>query len=323
MRRAEAGTIAIGIRQEQGDEPIADINRDFPQGGHFSRAGGILDLEGIPVEVMISFQRLNDEEISGKPNGSTPVRVATKHVGGGLSGSITHFVALAVVFEDEGLLAMGLAERADAEVREEFLGIEHVSKALAQALFGRDGKQAAAGMFVPTHAAHGDVFEKIRAIDKKPVHAFPESRQGIDGVLFEHRDGAHRQQADQRADAEWDGFFVVDNELIVIETILAVPQTGAAEGVDGIADIHIVLEELGSDVFIRRFFQCEFQRHDQHHLAKRCHPRRAVRLVQMPATGKSLRAIEDPDVVQAKESATENMAAFDVLAVHPPGEVKQ
>ena len=43
----------------------------------------------------------------------------------------------------------------------------------------------------------------------------------------------------------------------------------------------------------------------------------------MPPAGQRRRAIEDPDVVQAQEPALEQVAVIGVLAVHPPGEVRQ
>ena len=41
------------------------------------------------------------------------------------------------------------------------------------------------------------------------------------------------------------------------------------------------------------------------------------------AIGQRLGAVEHADVVQAQESAFENVVAFGVLAVHPPGEIHQ
>src|SRR6266851_3572360 len=41
-----------------------------------------------------------------------------------------------------------------------------------------------------------------------------------------------------------------------------------------------------------------------------------------PPVGRGSAAVEDADVVQAQKSALENVAAFAVLAVDPPGEVE-
>jgi hypothetical protein len=45
--------------------------------------------------------------------------------------------------------------------------------------------------------------------------------------------------------------------------------------------------------------------------------------VEFSAVGQGVGAIEDPDVVEPEEAAAEDVAAFDVLSVDPPGEVQQ
>ena len=70
-----------------------------------------------------------------------------------------------------------------------------------------------------------------------------------------------------------------------------------------------MLGELGGDL--------------QHPLAVERHPRRAVGLLERATAGQRRRAIEDPDVVQAEEPALEQVAVVGVLAVDPPGEVRQ
>ena len=43
----------------------------------------------------------------------------------------------------------------------------------------------------------------------------------------------------------------------------------------------------------------------------------------MAAAGKRVGAVEDPDIIEAEEAAAEDVAALDVLAIYPPGEVEQ
>ena len=71
----------------------------------------------------------------------------------------------------------------------------------------------------------------------------------------------------------------------------------------------LVLGELGGDL--------------EHPLAVERHPRGAVRLLERATPGQRRRAIEDPDVVQAEEPSLEQVAVIGVLAVDPPGEVRQ
>ena len=53
------------------------------------------------------------------------------------------------------------------------------------------------------------------------------------------------------------------------------------------------------------------------------HPARAVGLLEVAARRQRRAAIEHADVVEAQEAALEDVHAFGILAVHPPGEVQQ
>ncbi len=79
-------------------------------------AGGILDGEGVTVEVIIAFKSLDENEIGREPDRAAPVRVSAEHVGGGLAGCVFHLVGLAGVLEDEGLVQVDLREGADSEI---------------------------------------------------------------------------------------------------------------------------------------------------------------------------------------------------------------
>ena len=95
-----------------------------------------------------------------------------------------------------------------------------------------------------------------------------------------------------------------------------------AHAVHRVGDPHEVLDELERDLLVHRVVLGQDQRHVQHALAVERHPRRAVRLLERSARGQLRAAIEDPDVVEAKETAGEDVAAGRVLAVHPPVEVE-
>ncbi len=51
------------------------------------------------------------------------------------------------------------------------------------------------------------------------------------------------------------GSLVVDDELVVVEAVLLVPESGAAERVDGVGDVDEVLEELRGDVLVGGLFE--------------------------------------------------------------------
>ena len=46
-------------------------------------------------------------------------------------------------------------------------------------------------------------------------------------------------------------------------------------------------------------------------------------MLKVAAAGKGVGAIEDADIVEAEEAAAEDVAAVQVLAVDPPGEVEE
>ena len=112
-------------------------------------------------------------------------------------------------------------------------------------------------------------------------------------------------------------------EHVVVEAVLLVPQAHAADAVHRVGDGHEMLEEFRGDVFVRRIFDCQFQRHRKHGRAVERHPGGAVRLFEVSAGRQRLRAIEHADVVEAQEAAGKQVLPLRVLAIHPPGEIHQ
>ena len=112
---------------------------------------------------------------------------------------------------------------------------------------------------------------------------------------------------------------------VVVKLVLLVPKTDAfaTEIAHRFGDIQKVLEELCRHIFIDVVVFSE--REGDAHQVQRVHPhpRRAVGLIDMPA-GRQWRAtIENPDIVEAKKAALEDVTAFRVLAVDPPRKVQQ
>lgn len=52
---AVAGAVAFLVGEEEGDETVAEVDGDFAEGGEIAGAGGILDLEGVAVEVVVAL----------------------------------------------------------------------------------------------------------------------------------------------------------------------------------------------------------------------------------------------------------------------------
>ena len=90
-----------------------------------------------------------------------------------------------------------------------------------------------------------------------------------------------------------------------------------------LAMIQKVLPELAGDIFIGGIFARQFQRDGHQVQTVHGHPAGAIGLLDKAAAGQRLAAVEDADIVQAQEAALEDVPAFGVLAVHPPGEIEQ
>jgi hypothetical protein len=141
-------------------------------------------------------------------------------------------------------------------------------------------------------------------------------------VILEDLDREERDQAHHGADLQGKGA-VLRVELVVIETVLLVPETHSAERVHRVHDRDEMFEKLRRDVLVGRVLARQLERHRQHRGAEEGHPGRPVGLLQVPARRQLGRPVEDADVVEPKEPAREEVLPFRVLAVDPPGEVDQ
>ena len=114
-------------------------------------------------------------------------------------------------------------------------------------------------------------------------------------------------------------------ENVVVEFVLLVPQTDAfaAEFVHRRSNHEKMFEELGRDIFVNVIFSRELDRNSHQVQREHSHPTSAVALLEMCAIGKLRVAIEDADVVESEKTALENIFAFEVFAIHPPGEGDQ
>src|SRR5215475_12999737 len=75
------GAPAVGSGEEDADQAAREVGGDVPQGHEAPGPGGVLDLELAPEEGVEALERLDDEEVHGKPDGPPPVRVAAEQPG--------------------------------------------------------------------------------------------------------------------------------------------------------------------------------------------------------------------------------------------------
>ena len=137
--------------------------------------------------------------------------------------------------------------------------------------------------------------------------------------------GAQREQPDQGSHLDPPAGAVGHPEHVVEEPVLLVPHLVGvvAQRVHGGGDLEPVLHELDDEVLVRRVVLGQRQGQLEHALAEERHPGGAVGLLQGASARELSAAIEDPDVVQAEESAMEQVLPAGVLPVDPPGEVHQ
>src|SRR6476646_1814754 len=84
-----------------------------------------------------------------------------------------------------------------------------------------------------------------------------------------------------------------------------------------------MLHELQRHIFVGRIMRRQLQRHLEHVLTEKRHPRGTIRLFEAAARRQFGAAVEYADVVEPEKSALEDVAAGAVFAIHPPGEIKQ
>ena len=82
-------------RKEEGDKPPRDLPSHFAEVPSGAAPGGKLDLERVPVKVVIPLERFDDEIVQRKPYRSPPIRVSPEKCGVGLSRDVGDAVRLA------------------------------------------------------------------------------------------------------------------------------------------------------------------------------------------------------------------------------------
>ncbi len=144
-------------------------------------------------------------------------------------------------------------------------------------------------------------------------------------ALLQYLHREQRDEADDGSQAQRFGTAIRLVQDVVEEFVLFVPEAVFAfvAVIDGAGDVQEVLEELDPQIDVHRIFLGQLQGDAHQVQGIGGHPGGAVGLVQVIARRQRGRAVEEGDVVQAEEAALEDVAAFGVLAVDPPGEIQQ
>src|SRR5437773_4172519 len=259
LRVAVHGPSAVAPAQKEPDEPARQLPGDVPEVEPPVRAARTLDLQVVAIKVVELLQRLDEQVVHREPERAAPVGVAAEERGRGLGGLVAHAMLHAIHGQHVGMRAVVARQRADAVRRQELVAIEHVAQH-ARELRSIDDREQ------PADAAAGDglrveVGAELRPIVDEPLQATHEARQPIDDVRLERLHREERNEPDHRADLQL-ADFAVGVQHVIVEAIRLVPQREAlaAEVVHGPGDVDEVLEELRSNVLVRRVRLGELQR---------------------------------------------------------------
>jgi hypothetical protein len=137
-----------------------------------------------------------------------------------------------------------------------------------------------------------------------PAHAFLDPghrpRDALSLPRLYHRGGAQGQQSHHGTYLEPRRATVGKPQQFVVEAVFFVPHAIMAGFVHGGGDIIETLRNLDDHVLVAGVMDGGLIREFQHVLAEERHPRRAVRLFEVAAGGQRGAAVEDADVVEAR-----------------------
>mmetsp|Transcript_36599 Transcript_36599/g.103211 ORF Transcript_36599/g.103211 Transcript_36599/m.103211 type:complete len:274 (+) Transcript_36599:98-919(+) len=187
---------------EQAHETVAQRVGDLEDRHLVARAGRVLDEKPVPVVRGELLQGLDDQVVDGEPDGAAPIRVAAHDDHRRLRRVVAELAAGAVELEDVGVLEVVARQAAHAEIRQEFLGVEHALQQGPQAVPRQHRQQpplAGAGLRTPR-----DQLREVRVSTAEALQPRGEGRE-----LLEHGrlDDLHREEGDDPDERpEPDGF---------------------------------------------------------------------------------------------------------------------
>ena len=218
---------------------------------------------------------------------------------------------------------MDLRKAPQAVGREELLRIEDAVEQKPRLIGVHYAKDVGGRALAVQGVAH--VLNHVGLVPDEPDHALLEVLERIDPLLLKALDRVQGHQAHEGSDPEFlEGAIgkakdVVEEAVRLVEELVVPP----AHPLHGRAHIDIVLEELGGEALVGLVLSRKLEGDAHEVQAEHAHPAGGVGLFEHRALRQLLRAIDDRDVVEAKEAAFEYVVALAVDLVHPPGEIDQ
>lgn len=91
--------------------------------------------------------------------------------------------------------------------------------------------------------AAGDVVGGLVPVAERPVESLIKSGKFVEGFFFKDFDREEGDETDHGADREPDAISI-QTEMIIIKSVLGIPEATAANGVDGVVDGEEMFKKL-------------------------------------------------------------------------------
>src|SRR5262245_2499906 len=105
-RVAKDRAMTVRVAEKDAAQPASKLLGNFAEMQHRARSHRAFDPEVVAIIAVKPLQRLDEEKVDRHPDRTTPVRVAAKHSGGRVTGSIADAQPGAGMLKDIRVLAM-------------------------------------------------------------------------------------------------------------------------------------------------------------------------------------------------------------------------
>ena len=141
----------------------------------------------------------------------------------------------------------------------------------------------------------------------EPFETTLESGQAVECFSRKGHRRDQGKQSDEGTGIQSAGFAIFRTDLIIVKAVFLIPQTGPAEMIDGLHDLHEVFEEFGGHILVGGidgvvWLTGEDDGNLEHVQAVESHPGGRVGLLQFSPDHLRNAAVKDPDVVEAEQS---------------------